>query len=222
MAEYQPTRPMRDRTDLSGRVFNRLLVIRKAIKTDPSADTKYVCECSCGRITIVLRGSLVRGDTSSCGCRLEEVRSRGANLRHGLAGSVEYGVWSNMISRCFNRGVISFPNYGGRGITVCERWRLSFEAFYEDIGPRPGPEYSIERRDVNGNYEPGNCRWATKAEQSRNKRNNFFIIHDGRKQTLADWSRETGICEATIRYRIRYFGWSPARALTTPGRNKPV
>lgn len=93
------------------------------------------------------------------------------NATHGMSDKPEYQVWQGMKKRCFNSNDLdSWPHYGGRGITVCERWRDSFQAFYEDMGPRPGPEYSIDRIDVDGNYEPGNCRWATWSEQNLNKR----------------------------------------------------
>jgi hypothetical protein len=106
-----------------------------------------------------------------------------------------------------------YPDYGARGIQICERWDNSFEAFYADMGPRPGPEYSIDRRDVNGHYEPGNCRWATDTEQANNKRNNHYIEHNGERKTITQWAQEVGLHPSTIRQRLK-LGWSTERAMT--------
>lgn len=115
-----------------------------------------------------------------------------------------YSVWQHMIGRCTNpNGGRSWANYGGRGIRVCERWRDSFEEFLSDMGPRPSSGHSIDRIDNDGNYEPGNCRWATLAEQARNRRGNLRITHNGETLCVRDWSVRTGIGETTLAYRLK-------------------
>lgn len=114
----------------------------------------------------------------------------------------EYRVWMNMIQRCTNPKNPSYPDYGGRGIKICERWRMSFEDFYSDMGPRTTPDHSIERDDVDGHYEPGNCRWATWPEQFRNKRNSLLVVVDGEKRTITEAARDKGINAVTARDRL--------------------
>ncbi|HNC24842.1 MAG TPA: hypothetical protein PLU52_11600 [Opitutaceae bacterium] len=128
-------------------------------------------------------------------------------------------VWRSMINRCHRPEVENYPNYGGRGIAVCDRWRSSFDAFMADMGERP-PGGTIERRDNDGPYGPENCLWVTRADQSRNKRNNRLITANGRTMTMADWARELGINPAAILYRIRA-GWTAARAVTEPAPERP-
>ncbi|MDE1138152.1 MAG: hypothetical protein PW999_00565 [Paraburkholderia tropica] len=119
-----------------------------------------------------------------------------------------------MRSRCTNPGDISYQRYGARGISVCERWD-NFENFLADMGPRPTNSHSLEREDNNGNYEPGNCRWATAIEQSRNTRRNRMLTFDGRTQCVAKWADEIGIHRLTLQRRLR-LGWSVEKTLSTP------
>lgn len=124
----------------------------------------------------------------------------------------EYASWSGMIQRCENPNVAQYADYGGRGITVCSRWRYAFAAFLQDMGPKPFKGATIERKDNNGNYELANCMWADKITQCNNKRNNRVIEHDGQSHTLQEWSRITGIDRNTIATRLNY-GWDVATAL---------
>lgn len=152
---------------LSGKRFGRLVVI----KQDEGKHHKphWLCRCDCG-VEIIVSGSHLRGGiTQSCGCLRSEVLIE-RSTKHGGYGTPEYNSWCAMIQRCTNPKKIDYENYGGRGITICERWRDNFEYFLSDMGYRPGPEYSIDRIDVNGNYEPLNCRWATAKEQRANQR----------------------------------------------------
>jgi len=134
---------------------------------------------------------------------------------HARAGAKtrEYRAWCNMIQRCTNPRATYYRAYGGRGIRVCERW-LHFENFLSDMGPCR-PHFSLERKDTNGDYEPGNCRWATRAEQARNSRSNRLLTHAGKTLCLVDWAAEVGISEKVISDRLR-LGWAVPRALTEP------
>lgn len=142
-------------------------------KIHKSKHSKAECLCECGNTKTVFLDNLKRGKTNSCGCLYSETRGRYgyADYKHGESNkTVEYRTWKSMKSRCYNKNNKDYPNYGGRGIIVCERWLHSYENFLEDIGRKPSKEYSIDRIDVNGNYEPNNCRWATPYEQRINQR----------------------------------------------------
>lgn len=136
------------------------------------------------------------------------------HLTHGMTKSPEFGAWDGMRDRCANR---LDPNYGGRGIRVCERWQSSFEAFYEDMGPRPSSHHSLDRIDVNGDYEPGNCRWATRKEQCRNTRRSVFVEYLGKRINLKDLAEAAVVPYHTFRERI-IAGWSVDEALSKPSR----
>ena len=175
-----------------------------------------VCLCDCGTTKAIQRIYLQDGRVQSCGCYRRECGQ--AKRTHGMHGTVEYRAWVGMIQRCTNPRTKSWPRYGERGIVVCDRWRESFVAFYEDMGPRPGPEYSIDRIDNDGNYEPGNCRWATKKQQGRNKRNNRIVVFNGQTKTLAEWAQEMRTSPSTLHIRLERRGWSVEKTLTTPVR----
>ncbi|MBB3258206.1 hypothetical protein F4827_003074 [Paraburkholderia bannensis] len=133
--------------------------------------------------------------------------------------TTEYSIWCAMKARCHRVGSSGYEKYGAKGISVCDRWRHSFEDFLVDMGPRPGPEYSIDRfPDCNGNYEPGNCRWATLLEQANNKTTNRLIELDGATKTLAQWARASGIDADVIALRIDKHGWEAREAIFTPVR----
>ena len=179
----------------------------------------WLCRCSCGTEKRIHTANIRR--SRSCGCLRDELASARSRT-HGLSKSAEYKVWAGIKRRCLNRNDPSYPDYGGSGVTVCQRWADSFEAFLEDMGCRPTPRHTIDRIKNSKGYEPGNCRWATRAEQNRNKKNNRLITFRGVTLVSAQWARRTGIDRATIEYRLDN-GWSVERALTTPavhGRNQ--
>jgi hypothetical protein len=199
--------------DLTGQRFGRLVVTGRNYES-VSRYAMWNFTCDCGGAGITRTSSLNNGHTKSCGCIQKESASSFAKATHGLRGSSEYRIWSLIKDRCLNSKTKAFRYYGGRGITVCDRWKDSFENFIEDMGPRPSPKHSIDRTNNDGNYEPGNCRWATRVQQMNNKRSNVNITFNGVTKTAAQWSREVSVRSATLRARIFKYGWSAERALT--------
>jgi len=190
--------------DLTGQVFGELLVM-DIFKRDRYG-IYWSCECSCGKFTIVRGSHLRQGKTGSCGCKQGNhlpVIKHGHAMGRDKKASPEYYTWLAMMARCRNPKTKHYRLYGGRGITVCERW-LKFENFLLDMGLRPSDKYSLDRYpNKDGNYEPGNCRWATIFEQNSNKNNNVFYEHEGRKQILEDWARELNADPGNIGKRIK-------------------
>lgn len=146
-----------------------------------------------------------------CNCRRHVPYAR----THGMRNTPTYVSWVLIINRTSNPNNPRFADYGGRGITMCERWRHSFQNFFGDMGKRPDGT-SIERRDNNRGYEPSNCYWATKDEQANNRRNNHLLTLNGKTQTMAMWAKELQISYTVLRSRVNRYGWSDEKALTTP------
>jgi hypothetical protein len=198
-----------------GDKFGRLTILEKTII---KKRISFLCKCECGNTKIVNRNSLLKNLTKSCGC-LQKERVLLANIIHNLSKTVEYKTWSRLKTRCYNKNNEKYKNYGGRGIKVCQRWLNSFENFLEDMGKRPEGRYSIDRIDVNGNYEPDNCRWATDLEQMNNTTTNKLITYKEKTQTLSQWARELNIDADIISQRLIRDKWSVEKALTQPIKN---
>src|SRR5580765_442212 len=186
-----------------GHRFERLVVVRK-LDSDISGNSRWECACDCGATKQVLGSSLRYGSTKSCGCLQREVAGK-LRRKHGMYTTRTYSSWEHMRSRCLNENNDEFFRYGGRGITVCERWN-DFSAFLADMGPRPEGK-TLDRIDGDGNYEPGNCRWATPAQQTGNRGICIFIEYNGRTQSITDWAKELGMQAQKLRWRLRR-GWS--------------
>jgi hypothetical protein len=183
--------------DLAGRVFERLTVLGKGEKAK-QGQTRWVCQCSCGNTTLVRGRDLKNGHTKSCGC-YGLSKTNQTCTTHGKSKSSEYRIWSLMKYRCYDVRCKQYSYYGGKGISVCDRWRESFENFYADMGDRPSELYSLDRYpNKNGNYEPGNCRWATKQEQANNTARNRFFTHNGETKTLREWSVLFGAADSNV------------------------
>ena len=202
--------------DLSGQVFFRLSVLSQA----PSKKgARWVCKCECGNIKTISASNLRHGRTKSCGClSIETTVSRSKS--HGCAPrglpTPEYAIWGAIRHRTSNPNNKRYDDYGGRGIGMCERWR-EFSNFLEDMGLRPSSEHSIERKDNALGYYKENCRWATRKEQSRNKRSNHMVTYKGEIRCVMEWSEIQGIAVDNLYYRFKV-GWDVERALETPTR----
>lgn len=190
---------------LTGQKFGRLHVITEAYKTRNGI--MWECRCECGTVKPISGSKLVSGSTRSCGClRIERVTT------HGLSKTPTYVAWREMLSRCIYPNNRSYPNYGALGISVCARW-LKFINFHADMGDRP-LNHSIDHKRVTGNYNLDNCKWSTKSEQQRNKRNTNYLTIDGVTKPMVEWCEIYDIPCARVWHRIKRFGWEPLRALT--------
>lgn len=203
--------------DISGQRFARLLVLGP-VGHNKRNDILWRCQCDCGTITTTVRRPLVSGMTKSCGCLNTETRSL-KHRTHGMSDTPAYRTWCKMLERCLNPKIRHYEKYGGRGITICDEWRYSFEAFYFYVAQLPHFEEegrSLDRINNDGSYEPGNVRWATRFEQARNRRSNHLLTHGGKTQCLTVWAEEVGISASSLEMRLSRLGWSIERALTTP------
>lgn len=207
-------------SDLSGQRFTRLTVIKRLPSTN-SKNSRWLCQCDCGRFTEMTRPSLTTGASKSCGCLKRETTvarftTHGEGSKDTL--SLEYMSWARMLNRCRNPNGPKFPRYGQRGISVCDRW-LKFENFLEDMGRRPPECNSIDRIDNERGYEPGNCRWSTPFQQSRNKACNVWVEYKGETLVAADWARRLGI--STKGFLNRYRNWPLEKVMTEPVKRLP-
>ena len=196
--------------DLSGQVFGRLTVLRRAENYGTSA--RFVCQCECGITRPIMAKNLRNGVTKSCGCLNNENKTT-----HGLSRDKTYSTWVDMKLRCLNPSHKAYRHYGGRGITVCERW-LVFENFFKDMGVKPDG-LSLDRIDNNGDYEPNNCKWSTWKEQRNNQRvsvKEVVINFNGVDYTLSALAKHTGKPKSIIRDRIKKLNWNVDAAVNTP------
>ena len=198
--------------DLTGQRFSYLTVIKKAGK-NKSDKILWLCKCDCGKLKIIQGASLKNGRIKSCGC----LRKKGARRTHGFKYTRLYCIWQGIKKRCLNKNTSNYYIYGGRGIKICDEWKNDFKAFHDwafangyDESAKRG-DCTIERIDVNGNYEPSNCRWATMKEQCRNTRSNKLITYNNETRCLMDWSYIFNINYKTLLYRFKR-GWTIEKA----------
>ena len=188
--------------DLTGQVFGRLTVIER-VDLPTKSYAVWLCKCSCGRVKKVRSCHLRNGVIVSCGCYHKEKISKGRRT-HGETKTRLYNTWKNMKSRCYWKGHEFYRIYGGRGITVCDEWKNSFETFRNwALEHGYSDKLTIDRIDVNGNYEPSNCRWITQKEQCHNKNTNRVVEYHGKKGVFLDMCRRLNVNECTIRSRMK-------------------
>lgn len=199
-----------NKIDLKGRIFFRWTVIEEAPKSGRSI--KWVCKCSCGQIRIVATTTLNKGKSKSCGCYAAD-NCKKMFTKHGdtIGGhSKEFLAWISMKDRCLNEENKRFSDWGGRGIKVCERWVNSYENFLLDMGRKPSINHTLDRIDNEGDYTPSNCRWATKKEQSINRRSTVWIEYNGIKMMLSDWAVRLHVHQRTLRRYLNKHGFENA------------
>lgn len=211
---------IRDEMTMGAR-FGRLSVTGSPYYVREGRNLWYVeCACDCGVVKHYICKNIYRGKTVSCGCFSSQRVRPAFNASHRMSGTSTYRAWASMKTRCLNPKASHYEQYGGRGISICDRW-MEFENFFSDMGERPDGK-TLDRIDVNGNYEPSNCRWATDDEQMNNKQDSVYLEYQGRKLTVAQWAKETGFDRSAIDVRIK-LGWSVEKILTIPprlGRNQ--
>lgn len=202
--------------DLTGRVFGRLTATARTVNA--SGKTCWECRCVCGGSTVLISYQITGRKVLSCGCLVRE-GTKGKRTREVVdpPQSLTYNTWRGIVQRCCNPKARGFDHYGGRGITMCERWRQSFVAFVSDVGARPSKDHSLDRIDGSGSYEPGNVRWATWTVQMRNTSRNRMLTMDGETMPVAAWAERIGAAPSTLQRRVAD-GWDDERALTTPVR----
>lgn len=211
------------RKNLTGLRFGRLLVLSYAGQNDKGRSL-WLCQCDCGQETTAIGKYLLNGDKQSCGC-LHKEQLADRNRTHDLSRHPLYGVWATMISRCTNPAFKSYKDYGARGIRVFDGWLHSFPAFLEYVSALPDygtPTLTLDRIDNDGNYEPGNLRWATRSTQRRNKRKPLTLIaFCGQSLCLTDWAKLLNVPKSLLFTRIYSQGWTIERAFTTPVSKRP-
>lgn len=202
--------------DLTGQRFGRLCVVVR-VDNDNAGKVRWLCQCDCGEKVVVRASDLKKGATQSCGCLQKEVVALQSqkNIKHGMTGTRLYNIWLAMNARCYDDSHISYKYYGGRGITVCDDWKISPQSFSEwAMSNGYCDNLTLDRVDANASYCPENCRWINQKSQANNRRNNRLISIHGETHTLSEWSNMTGIRSDTLRYRINA-GW-PFDELCTP------
>lgn len=195
--------------DLTGQTFHYLTV--KKYLGQKNNKSLWLCACQCGSETKVSRDKLITGDTKSCGCYAKELPH--SQLAHGRSRSAEYNIWRGAKTRCYNPRYAFFKQYGGRGITMSEKWKNDFSAFYADVGARPSAKHTLDRINNDRGYEPGNVRWVTQKQQCRNKSTSLMVTIGSDTKCVSEWCEIYGVKPATAYSRISQ-GISPDEAVS--------
>lgn len=198
--------------DITGQRFGRLTVLYQLHNT--KGRTKWLCICECGNLVEVITNSLRQGLTKSCGCLNREIVTK-----HGKSNTKMYNAWRHITQRCYNENCKAYKHYGARGITMCDEWKDSFQAFYDwSMANGYADNLTIDRIDNNKGYEPSNCRWITMKQQERNKRNNRQFTYNGETHCITEWCEMLGINYGTFKSRFYKYGWPIEKALELEGK----
>lgn len=197
--QYYLSKLVAERIEMIGKKFGKLTVLEDCEEYDKYGYKIYKCICDCGNITYINSNNLKTGNTKSCGClKVDRL------IKHGKYKTRMYRIYNNMKNRCYNEKHRDFHNYGGRGVTICDEWLSDFMNFYKwSIEHGYTNKLSIDRIDVNGNYEPYNCRWTTSKQQANNKRNTIHLTYNGKTQTIHEWADELGVKYTRLYTRYR-------------------
>lgn len=198
--------------------FGRLIVLEYIGKIKGRHMVR--CVCDCGKIKTYILSNIKNGHTKSCGCLIKD-NKKPRTIKHGQYKTSEFKAWQSMIQRCYNTNSHNFKLYGGRGITVCDKWRDSFESFLQDIGKKPSKKHQLDRINNNANYTPDNCRWSTPQQNSNNRRNTIYVLFNNELVTISDLSKRYNINNNILRSRIKR-GWSVKQALTKPHKKRNI
>ena len=202
-------------TDIRGQRFTRWLVIGGS-PSRLNGKTMWLCRCDCGAEKLVYHRYLIGGNSKSCGCLAREMTSK-RNFKHGLTNTREHEIWGGIKKRCYNPNCERYKDYGGRGIIMSDDWHCNFMSFYRDMGKSPSATHSIDRINNEGNYEKGNCRWATSEEQSCHTRRTHLLTFKGKTMSIFQWAKDP-MCIVnihTLKSRIER-GWNAEDSLTRP------
>lgn len=204
--------------EMIGKVYGYLKVIKDLppyITPSGKSVRMVLCRCVCDKTVSVQAQHLRTGNTTSCGCKTSELR-KNQKTKHGLSDSRLFNIWVGMKQRCYNEKSANYKNYGGRGIKVCNDWFNNFESFYDwSMANGYADDLTIDRIDVNGNYEPSNCRWADKETQENNKTSNVIIAYNGQTMNISQWAKKLNIPVGVLLNR-RHLGWDDERIVTEP------
>lgn len=213
------------RIDHVNQRFGRLIVLHAdsdLLLPSGQRCKRWFAACDCGNTAVVHGSHLRSGATRSCGCLEQESRDA-LRIKHGHAfsgaWSPEYKAWRAMLQRCYQKSSPRYARYGGRGITVCDRWRRDFSQFFRDMGPKPNPQYQIDRIDNDADYSPENCRWVSPAEQAKNRSNSLRLTLHGVTMRLTEWADQMGVPSSALRSRVSK-GWTDERVLTQPFKRR--
>ena len=197
--------------DLAGQKFGKLTALYQ-LHNNHTRHTYWLCTCDCGNLVEIRSSHLRSGNTKSCGCLRNAIITK-----HGKHNTRLYRIWAAMKRRCYNKSQSDYKNYGARSIKICDEWRRDFKAFYNwAIDNNYQDNLTIDRIDVNGNYEPSNCRWSTIKQQANNRRTTKYITYQGETKSLSEWCELFNLKYHTIKYRLNELKWPIEKALFTP------
>jgi len=199
--------------DLMGKKFGKLEVLKR-VENSRNRKAQWLCVCDCGEMKVVISASLVRGHTTSCGCYN---KSKRVNITHDSTHTPEYVSWCEMKTRCLNKNRKQWSDYGGRGISICDRWLYSFQNFVADMGPKPTKHHTLDRIENDKGYSPDNCKWSTRLEQNRNRRTDILYTFNGKTLNRVEWAKLYNMSYFTLVHRLK-IGLSIEESLTNPIR----